>query len=66
MTELERRLRARGTDSEESIRKRLLGAVHEMTHLDHFDYVVVNDDLERAYFELAGIVLHAIRGKKLA
>ncbi len=66
MEELERRLRARGTDSEESIQKRLLGAVQEMTYLDHFDHVVVNDDLEKAYFELSGIVLHAIRGQTLA
>ena len=66
MGELERRLRARGTDSEESIQKRLMGAVKEMEHLDRFDYVVVNDDLEAAYLQLAGIVLNALRGQTLA
>jgi guanylate kinase len=66
MEELERRLRARGTDSEDSIRKRLEGAAKEMAEMDRFDHVIVNDDLERAYFELAGIVLHAIRGETLA
>jgi guanylate kinase len=66
MEELERRLRARGTDSEESITKRLLGAAAEMAHQDHFDHVIVNDDLERAYFELTGIVLSAIRGVTVA
>lgn len=66
MEELERRLRARGTDSEESIRKRLRNAEWEMTHLEHFDQVVVNDDLEKAYFQLSGIVLQAIRGVRLA
>lgn len=66
MEELERRLRARGTDSEASIAKRLLAATEEMRHMDHFDHVVVNDDLEKAYFELAGIVLNAIRGRTYA
>jgi len=66
MEELERRLRSRGTDSEESIAKRLRAAAEEMAHEEHFDYVVVNDTLEHAYFELTGIVLHAIRGVPLA
>lgn len=66
MAELERRLRARATDSEESIQKRLLAAAEEMNHMERFDHVVVNDDLERAYFELAGIVLHSIRGTVIA
>lgn len=66
MEELERRLRARGTDSEESIQKRLANAKHELTHLGHFDHVVVNDDLEHAYFQLSGIILHLLRGVTLA
>jgi guanylate kinase len=66
MEELERRLRARGTDSEESIAKRLLGAAAEMAHQDHFDHVIVNDDLEHAYFALSAIVLAAIRGATVA
>ncbi len=66
MEELERRLRTRGTDSEESIAKRLRGAAKEMAELDRFDHVLVNDDLERAGFELVGIVLAAIRGRTYA
>ncbi|MBS1961781.1 MAG: guanylate kinase [Bdellovibrionales bacterium] len=66
MEELERRLRARGTDSEESIKKRLAAAAYEMAHQEHFDHVVVNDDLEHAYFQLAGIVLQSIRGQTVA
>lgn len=66
LEELERRLRNRGTDSEETIQKRLKAAVHEMKHTEHFDHVVVNDQLENAYFQAAGIVLHAIRGTQVA
>ncbi len=54
--ELERRLRGRGTDSEEVIRRRLRDAASDMTHWQEFDYVVVNDDFERALAELQAIV----------
>lgn len=66
MEELERRLRARGTDSEESIQKRLKNAADEIAQRLKFDHVVVNDDLETTYFQLAGIVLQAIRGVTVA
>lgn len=66
MEELERRLRARGTDSEESIAKRMQGAAKEIAEMDRFDHVIVNDDLERAGFELVGVVLAAVRGKTYA
>jgi guanylate kinase len=66
MEELERRLRARGTDSEESITKRLAAAANEMGQMEHFDHVIVNDILERAYFQLSGVVLAAIRGQDVA
>ncbi len=54
--ELERRLRGRGTDSEEVIQRRLRDAATDMTHWDEFDYVVVNDDFDRALTELRAIV----------
>jgi guanylate kinase len=54
--ELERRLRARGTDSEEVIARRLRDAVGDMSHWREFDYVVVNQDFERAVAELKAIV----------
>ncbi|MBC7384799.1 MAG: guanylate kinase [Cryobacterium sp.] len=66
IAELERRLRNRGTDSEATIQKRLAAAVSEMKEIKRFDHVVVNDELERAYFQVLGIVLHAVRGTTLA
>jgi guanylate kinase len=54
--ELERRLRGRGTDSEDVIRRRLRDAAADMTHWDEFDYVVVNDDFDRALEELRAVV----------
>jgi guanylate kinase len=53
--ELERRLRGRGTDAEDVIRRRLDDAAADMTHWNEFDYVVVNDDFERALRELCDI-----------
>jgi guanylate kinase len=54
--ELERRLRARGTDTEQVIQRRLADAAADMTHWRDFDFVVVNDDFDRATDELADIV----------
>jgi len=54
--ELERRLRGRGTDAEEIIQRRLKDAATDMTHWSEFDYVVVNDDFERAVADLHAIV----------
>jgi guanylate kinase len=53
---LEQRLRNRQTDSDEVIARRLRDAVGDMSHWDEFDYVVVNDDFERATADLAAIV----------
>ena len=46
--ELERRLRGRGTDAEESILKRLANSKQEMTFWQEYKYVIVNDDLDQA------------------
>ena len=54
--ELERRLRGRGTDSEDVIERRLRDAASDMTHWNEFDFVVVNDDFERALEALLGVV----------
>lgn len=54
--ELEKRLRARGTDSEESIHTRMNNAVREIEWGGTFQYQVVNDDLDRAVEELASII----------
>jgi guanylate kinase len=66
MVELEKRLRTRATEDEASIQKRLKNAKEELKSLDRFDHVILNDDIEKAYFSLQGIVLHAIRGKTYA
>jgi guanylate kinase len=55
-TALEERLRNRQTDSPEVIARRLRDAVGDMSHWDEFDYVVVNDDFERAVTDLGRIV----------
>jgi guanylate kinase len=57
LDELERRLRGRGTEDEATTRRRLAAAKGEIAHYGFFDYVVVNDDVERAYGNLRGIVL---------
>jgi guanylate kinase len=54
--ELERRLRGRGTDDAEVIARRLRDAVDDMGHHAEFDYVIVNDDFERAVVDLRRIV----------
>jgi len=54
--ELERRLRERATESSGEIDERLELAREQMREADDFDYVVMNDDVERAVTELDGIV----------
>jgi len=55
--ELERRIRARGQDSAEEIERRLKRARHEMESFGLYDFIVVNDDLERAGREVHAIGL---------
>jgi guanylate kinase len=57
MSELERRLRTRNTEDEAKIRRRLEVAEREMEALPHFDYLVINDDLDTAVDELASIII---------
>lgn len=59
-TELERRLRARGTDDPATIEKRLAASREEIAHAHEFDCIVVNDNFEDALAQLQGIV-HAAR-----
>jgi guanylate kinase len=54
--ELERRLRGRGTDDATVIARRLRDAVDDMSHYGEFDYVIVNDDFERAVADLRHII----------
>lgn len=54
--ELERRLRNRRTDSDEVIERRLKDALSDMSHWREFDFVIINDRLERAVGELEAII----------
>ena len=55
-TELERRLRGRGTDAEESILRRLANSKKEMTFWREYQYVIVNSDLAEAQESLARLI----------
>ena len=59
--ELERRLRGRGTETEEVIRKRLGRASEESCGVEDYDYIVINDRLEECVKEIHGIVQAAKR-----
>ena len=57
LDELERRLRGRGTDTEEAIRLRLANARTEIMSSHWFDPIIVNDDLDTAYDQLRSFYL---------
>lgn len=57
--ELEKRIRARGQDNDEEIARRLDRARLEMEHYVDYDYVVINEDLERAGKDVRAIALGA-------
>lgn len=63
--ELERRLRGRGTDEEDVIRKRLERAKEELEHTRQFDKVIVNDKLEEAIEETEKIILDFIKSSTI-
>lgn len=48
MEELERRLRKRGSETEEEIQKRLARAKEEVAFVDRYDYVIVNEEVEKS------------------
>lgn len=54
--ELERRLRGRGTDSEEAMLKRLDIAKREMDFSSHYDYVVINNTVDECINEIVNII----------
>ena len=60
MDELERRLRSRGTDSEEVIASRMARATAEISHWAEYDYVLINNDAEKCR-ELVHNILKAER-----
>ena len=56
IAELERRLRTRGQDSDEVIRGRMAKSETEISHWAEYDYVLVNEDVDRAEADLRTIV----------
>ncbi len=56
-TELERRLRKRGTETEETIASRIKQARAELEFADKFDYMIVNGDLDKAVRDVNTVIL---------
>jgi guanylate kinase len=56
VAELERRLHSRAQDSAEVIRGRMAKAFDEMSHWPEYDYVVINNDIDRAFVEVQSIL----------
>lgn len=63
LEELERRLKTRAQDSDETVAKRMAKAVDEISHWQEYDYVVVNTDLDKALLHIQRI-LYAERFKR--
>lgn len=57
INELERRLRKRGTETEETINARISQARNELLYADKFDYLVVNGDLDKAVGDVNTVIL---------
>ncbi len=62
IAELEQRLKSRGKDSEEVIKNRMDRAQQEIEHFNEYDYVVVNDNMDKALNQIKSIIIT----KKLA
>ena len=56
MQELEKRLRTRATDTDEVITNRMTRAATEVSHWDGYDYVLINDDIDRCFAEVKDIL----------
>ena len=73
LPELEKRLRGRGTEDEDTTLRRLANAKREIAHYGLFDYIVVNENIDEASLRMRAIVLaercrrarHAVRCEQL-
>ncbi len=69
LEELKKRLVGRGTETEEAIEKRFTAAKNEMRLADRYDYIIVNDDVEKATYEFNAVIraqrLKTINNKKI-
>ncbi len=66
MAELERRLRSRGANTENSIKQRLAEAENEMRQMKNYDHTVVNDSLEKAIYSVQDIIKKKIKQNREA
>ena len=57
ITELERRLSGRPRATSDSVKKRLAGAARDIQRWGEYDYIVVNDDLDKAYEQLKSVLV---------
>ena len=64
IAELEKRLRGRGTETEEVIRKRLARAAEEAKGMEDYEYLVINDDLQECVEEIHSIAKAAKRASR--
>ena len=60
---LEQRLRGRGTESEDVIKSRVAKATHELGFKDQYQYIVINDELDKAVEEVRQIILNKMKGE---
>jgi len=56
LKELRDRLTSRGTETKESIERRMSDAKNTISHYKEYEYVIINDDLNKAFNELSGII----------
>ncbi len=56
ISELEKRLKTRALDSEDVVQDRMKKALSEIDHFDEYDYVLINDDIEKTFDEILAII----------
>lgn len=59
---LEKRLRERGTENEESIKRRTLNAVDEIKRKNDFEFLVINDNFDQALQDLSSVISQIMSG----
>jgi len=57
MSELEKRIKDRAMDTDETIRIRMNGAMNELVHIKNYDYYIVNDEVDDAVSRIKAIVM---------
>ncbi len=56
LTELERRLKNRAQDDDETVKKRMIKAQDEISHFGEYEHVLINDDLNKTYKKIVAII----------